>query len=177
MQYSVTGTTIVANTGEVRGYTEERKEERAILKERRARAKPRRPGSMGSSTQSANNARDTGLIPGSGSSPGTGNGNPFQSSCLGNSMDRWAWWVIVHGVAKSRTRLSYWAHPQSTMDEGARESQPWVRPGQVKMGLIRDPQTCSFLCSLSLWVVFFMVPWSQKKYMELIQFHVLNSWV
>ena len=37
---------------------------------------------------------------------GEGNGNPFQYSCLENSMDREAWWVIVHGVAKSRTRLS-----------------------------------------------------------------------
>ena len=36
-------------------------------------------------------ARDTGLIPGSGRAPGAGNGNPFQYSCLGNSMDRGAW--------------------------------------------------------------------------------------
>ena len=47
-----------------------------------------------------------GLIPGSGRSPGVGNGNPLQYSCLGNPMDRGAWWAIVHGVAKSRTRLS-----------------------------------------------------------------------
>ena len=47
MQYNVTDTTIVANTGGVRGYPEERKEERAILKERRTRVKPWRPGSRG----------------------------------------------------------------------------------------------------------------------------------
>ena len=52
------------------------------------------------------NARDTGSIPGSGRSPGEGNGNPLQYSCLGNSMDRGAWRVTVHLVAKSRIRLS-----------------------------------------------------------------------
>ena len=39
-------------------------------------------------------------------SPGEGNGNPLQYSCLENPMDRGAWRVIIHGVAKSRTRLS-----------------------------------------------------------------------
>ena len=47
--------------------------------------------------------RDAGSIPGSGRSPGERNGNPFQYSCLENSMDRGAWWAIVYGVAKSRT--------------------------------------------------------------------------
>ena len=51
------------------------------------------------------NARDPSLIPGSGRSPGDGNGNPFQFSCLENVMDREAWLATVHGVAKSRTRL------------------------------------------------------------------------
>ena len=37
---------------------------------------------------------------------GEGNGNPLQYSCLENPMDRGAWWAVVHGVAKSRTRLS-----------------------------------------------------------------------
>ena len=48
---------------------------------------------------------DMDLIPGSGRSPGVGNGNPFQYSCLENSMDRGAWQVMVHGVSKSWTRL------------------------------------------------------------------------
>jgi len=43
------------------------------------------------------------LIPGLGRSPGAGNGNPLQYSCLENPMDRGARWAIVHGVAKSRT--------------------------------------------------------------------------
>ena len=42
----------------------------------------------------------TRVIPGSERSPREGNGNPLQYSCLGNSMDRGAWWAIVHGVAQ-----------------------------------------------------------------------------
>ena len=45
-------------------------------------------------------AGDTSLIPGWGRSPGEGNGNPLQYSCLGSPMDRGAWWAIVHGVTK-----------------------------------------------------------------------------
>ena len=45
--------------------------------------------------------RDVGLIPGSGRFPGGRDGNPFQYSCLENSMDRGAWWATVHEVAKS----------------------------------------------------------------------------
>ena len=52
------------------------------------------------------NAGDLGLIPGLGRSPGEGNGNPLQYSCLENPVDRGAWRATVHGVAKSRTRLS-----------------------------------------------------------------------
>ena len=47
------------------------------------------------------NAGDEGSIPGSGRSPGEGNGNPLQYSCLGNLMDRGAWWATVRGVAES----------------------------------------------------------------------------
>ena len=52
------------------------------------------------------NAGDTGSIPGWGSSPGEGNGNPLQCSSLENAMDRGAWQAMVHGVIKSWTRLS-----------------------------------------------------------------------
>ena len=46
-------------------------------------------------------AGDTGLIPGWGRTPGGGNGNPLQYSCLGNPMDREAWWAAVHGVTNA----------------------------------------------------------------------------
>ena len=52
---------------------------------------------------SAYNARDLGLIPGSGRPPREGNGNPLQYSCLENPMDRGAWQATVHGVAKNWT--------------------------------------------------------------------------
>jgi len=51
-------------------------------------------------------ARDIGSIPGSGRSPGVGNGTPLQYSCLKYSIVRGAWWATFHGVAKSWTRLS-----------------------------------------------------------------------
>ena len=53
-------------------------------------------GSVGK--ESACNAEDPSLIPGSGISPGEGNGNPVQYSCLENPMDRRAWWATVLGV-------------------------------------------------------------------------------
>ena len=56
--------------------------------------------------ESVCNARDLGLIPGSGRSPGEENGNPLHYSCLENPMGRGAWWSTVHGIAKSQTQLS-----------------------------------------------------------------------
>ena len=56
--------------------------------------------------ESACSAEDLGLIPGSGRSPGEGNSNALQYSCLENPMDRGAWWATVHGVTKSQTQLS-----------------------------------------------------------------------
>ena len=53
--------------------------------------------------ESACSVGDWGLIPALGRSPGEGNGNPLQYSCPENPMDKGAWWVIVHRVAKSRT--------------------------------------------------------------------------
>ena len=52
---------------------------------------------------SACNVGDPGLTPGSGRSPGEGNGNPLQYSCLGNPMDRGDWWATVYAVRKSWT--------------------------------------------------------------------------
>ena len=58
------------------------------------------------SKESACNAGDLGSIPGSGRSPGEGNDNPLQYSCLENFMDRGAWWAIERRVVKSQTRLT-----------------------------------------------------------------------
>ena len=63
------------------------------------------PGSLDGKA-SAYNVGDLGLIPGSGRSPGEGNGNPLQYSCLENPMDQGSWWATVHGVTESQTRLS-----------------------------------------------------------------------
>ena len=56
--------------------------------------------------ESACNVGDLVSIPGSGRSPGEGNGNPLQYSCLGNPKERGAWQATLHGAAKSQTRLS-----------------------------------------------------------------------
>ena len=54
----------------------------------------------------AGDKRDMGSTSGSERSPGVGNGNPLQYSCMENSMDEGAWWVTVHWAPKSRTQLS-----------------------------------------------------------------------
>ena len=64
------------------------------------------------------NIRDTenaGLIPGSGRSPGGGNGNPVQYSCLGNPMNRGAWQATVHKVAESWTQLSTYTQEKASL--------------------------------------------------------------
>ena len=63
------------------------------------------PGGSGGK-ESDCTAGDLGSIPGWGRSPGEGNGNPLQYSCLENFMDRGIWWATVHGVEKSRSQLS-----------------------------------------------------------------------
>ena len=64
---------------------------------------------------SAYNMGDLGSIPGLGRSPGEGNGNPLQYSCLENPRDQGAWWATVHGVAKSRTQMSDFTSLASVM--------------------------------------------------------------
>ena len=69
----------------------------------------------------------------SGRSPGEGNDNPLQCSCLGNLMDREAWQTPVHGVTNSQTWLSDWAHPKPLKREccplpnlNLREEMVWL---------------------------------------------------
>ena len=83
---------------------------------------------------SACNMGDPGLIPGSGRSPGEGNGNPLQYSCLENFMDREALQATVHGVTKSWTRLSDFTHSLTcnagdlgSIIPGSRRNIPWRR--------------------------------------------------
>ena len=71
----------------------------------------------------AGDKRDLGSIPGSGRSPGGGHGNPLQYSCLENSMDRRAWWAMVHGVTNSWTwlkQLSMQSIPFNATDDMVR---------------------------------------------------------
>ena len=72
---------------------------------------------------SACNAGDLGMIPGLGRSPGEGNGNPLQYSCLENPMDRGAWWATVHGVQRVEhdwvTSLSLSLSGVSQLETGA----------------------------------------------------------
>ena len=71
------------------------------------------------------NAGDTGLIPKFGGSPGVGNGNPLQYSCLGNPVDRRAWWTTVHGVAKfSSVQFNHSAMSNSLQPHGLQHARP-----------------------------------------------------
>ena len=76
-------------------------------------------------------------VPGSGRSPGEGNGNSLQYSCLGNPMDGGAWWATVHGVAKSRTQLS-----DFTMARGLCSSDQ-IRSVAQSCPILCDPMDCS----------------------------------
>ena len=71
----------------------------------------------------AGDTRDANSIPGSGRSPGGGDGNPLQDSCLENPMDRGVWWATVHRVAKSRTWLK-WLSTHACSQKSVRKFPP-----------------------------------------------------
>ena len=77
-------------------------------------------------------AGDSGLFPESGRSSGERTGNPLQCSCLGNAMDRGAWWAPVHWVTKSWTRLS---------NDNKKAESCWVHgaPGSVSSRAVTEP--------------------------------------
>ena len=91
---------------------------------------------------SARNVGDLGSIPGSGRSPGEGNGNPLQDSCLENPMDGGIWRATVHGVAKSRTRLSNFIH-----GGGASVSEAFLKTSKPQTSSQYGPQP--FMSSLA----------------------------
>ena len=81
--------------------------------------------------ESAYNSGDLGSIPGSGSSPAEGNGNPLQCSCLENPRDGGAWWAAIHGVAQSQTRLK---RPSSGAAEQLSSSFSCILLAKVRWG-------------------------------------------
>ena len=87
------------------------------------------------SKRSACNAEDRGLIPGSGRSPGEGNGNPLQYSCLENPMDRGVWQATVHGVARVRHDLA--TKPPPCSDWPSDQDSVWVTAKTTKLASMR----------------------------------------
>ena len=84
------------------------------------------------SVESACNAGDLDWIPGLGRSPGEGNGNPLQYSCLENPMDRGAWQAIVHGVTRVRHDLATKPPPHGNISckDGHNKGQKWYGPNR-----------------------------------------------
>ena len=130
------------------------------------------------SKESVYNAGDPGSIPGWGRSPGKGNGNPLQYSCLGNLMDRGAWWATVHGVTKesdTTERLTYTLLLWTSLVCGVRVARVrisekrlihcghwlgWEFPGRITVGLGHskpDPQSPTEMCSTA------SSPWIQSQ--------------
>ena len=91
----------------------------------------------------ARDARDVGLVPGSGRSPGVGNGNLLQYSCLESSMDRGTWQATVHGVIKSWTWLKW----LSTHIRVHQETETRAGILVVKVGKSEVAQSCPILCN------------------------------
>ena len=89
--------------------------------------------------------RDSGWISGSGRSPGEGNGNPPQYSCLENPMDRGAWWVTVHRIAKSQAWLkelsthAYFFLCEINVCNHSQHAGNWTQPYLLSIVLLRFP--------------------------------------
>ena len=89
--------------------------------------------------------RDMGLIPGSGRSPGGGNGNALQCSCLENPMDRGAWWATVHGVTKNWTWLSECMCVHTRIYTEDATCQGAARPVHYNYGAcVLEPRNCNY---------------------------------
>ena len=85
-------------------------------------------------THNTQDPGDAGLIPGLGRSPGGGNGNPFQYSCLENSMDRGTWWATVYGVAQSQTWFStFWFSSVQSLSLVQLFTTSWTAASQASL--------------------------------------------
>ena len=131
---------------------------------------------------SVGDIKGTGLIPGLGRSPGEGNGNPFQSSCLGNPTDSRVWPGIVHGVAKSWTQLrelsmhaplpcSEWktSHKPHHLGilEWRKELLDWKVSQKKRLHIVKQTgirmsksNMCMHVCCLFSHVWLFVTPWT-----------------
>ena len=113
-----------------------------------------------------------GLIPASERSPGGGNGDPLQYSCLGNPMDREAWWATVHGVAKSRIRLSRHAIRRKSCT-ASNCPCPQKSPSQAVTWNFGFPHRDPCLCLLHNVKVSSETPWAKKS--KIFQLSLSNT--
>ena len=90
------------------------------------------------------------MIPGSGRSPGVGNGNPLQNSCLENSMNRGAWRATIHGVAKTQTLLSDHTHVHSALFISSHEINKLVIYIYIHIHIHKDACVHTCVCKISL---------------------------
>ena len=123
---------------------------------------------------SAYNAGDPGSIPGSGRSPGEGNGNPLQYSCLENPMGGGAWWAAVHEVAESDMTEWLHFHVHSTMRALRRSSSSVIR---LALGIQARIVNSLSWESESMWItslpVLCSAPWSKGNSHDSL--HVLTK--
>ena len=96
--------------------------------------------------------RDAGSIPGSRGSPGGGHGNPLRYSCLGNPMDRGAWWAAVRGVAQNQTlkHLSI-LHTLMWWVEGSRGQGDVSEGQQMEVSRPSTSQRTTLMCAPIFW--------------------------
>ena len=87
--------------------------------------------------ESARNAGDLGLIPGSGRYPGEGNGHPLQCSCLQQSMERGVWWATVHGNHKESDSTEQLTHTQCGGEHGRRTTVRMCK-GVIMVGCLKE---------------------------------------
>ena len=91
------------------------------------------------SKESVCSVRDPGSIPGLGISPGEGNSNPLQYSCLENPMDRGAWWTIIHGVTKSWIWLKQLSTHTYKVFTGISDICSFLSMGKLRLRFVIQP--------------------------------------